>query len=48
LHSLGWSPQKPQRKSRERDEHAVEHWRKRHWPRLKKVPRRRPSPGDSR
>lgn len=48
LHSLGWSAQKPQQRARERDEQAVERWRKRHWPRLKKVPRRRPSPGNSR
>lgn len=48
LRSLGWSAQKPERRARERDEQAVEQWRKRHWPRLKKVPRHRPSPGLSR
>ena len=48
LRSLGWSAQKPQRRARERDEQAIEQWRKQTWPRLKKVARRRPSPGDSR
>jgi len=48
LRSLGWSAQKPQRRARERDEQAIEHWRKQAWPRLKKVARRRASPGDSR
>jgi transposase len=48
LRSLGWSAQKPQRRARERDEAAIERWRQHRWPRLKKVPRRRPPPGISR
>jgi transposase len=48
LRGLGWSPQKPQRRARERDEQAIERWRKQQWPRLKKVPRRRPSTRDPR
>ncbi|MBX7167952.1 MAG: winged helix-turn-helix domain-containing protein [Pirellulales bacterium] len=36
LHSLGFSPQQPQRRARERDEAAVEQWRKSDWPRIKK------------
>lgn len=48
LHGLGWSPQKPERRARERDEHAIGRWRKRDWPRLKKVARRRSSARDSR
>ena len=39
LHSLGWSPQKPERRARERDEEAIQRWVKRDWPRLKKKPK---------
>jgi transposase len=36
LHDLGFSPQKPQRRARERDEAAIERWRRHDWPRIKK------------
>jgi transposase len=36
LHLLGFSPQKPQRRARERDERAIHRWRKHDWPRIKK------------
>ena len=36
LHALGFTPQKPRRKARERDEAAIEHWRREDWPRIKK------------
>jgi transposase len=36
LHDLGFSPQKPQRRARERDEAAIRRWREREWPRIKK------------
>jgi transposase len=36
LHDLGFSPQKPQRRARERDEAAIERWRRDDWPRIKK------------
>jgi transposase len=36
LHSLGWSPQKPQRRALERDEQKVATWIKEEWPRIKK------------
>jgi transposase len=36
LHDLGFSPQKPQRRARERDEAAIERWRRYDWPRIKK------------
>ena len=36
LHALGFTQQKPQRRASERDEPAIERWRKRAWPRLKK------------
>lgn len=36
LRDLGWSCQKPEQRARERDEAAIERWRKREWPRIKK------------
>jgi transposase len=36
LHALGFSPQKPLRRARERDETAIERWRREDWPRIKK------------
>jgi len=36
LHLLGFSPQKPQRRARERDEVAIARWREQDWPRIKK------------
>ena len=36
LHALGFSPQKPLRRARERDEEAIERWRREDWPRIKK------------
>ena len=38
LGQLGLSNQKPDRRALERDESAIEHWRKRTWPALKKTP----------
>jgi len=37
LHALGWSPQKPEARARERDEKAIERWRKKDWSRIKKT-----------
>ncbi|HZN65375.1 MAG TPA: winged helix-turn-helix domain-containing protein [Tepidisphaeraceae bacterium] len=42
LRGLGWSCQKPQCRARERDEEAIERWRRADWPRLKKRRRNRP------
>ena len=42
LHDLGFSPQKPQRRASERDEAAIERWRERDWPRIKKTRGARP------
>lgn len=39
LRKLGWSPQKPEQRARERDELAIARWRRADWPRLKKEPR---------
>lgn len=38
LRTLGWSPQKPQRRAVERDETVVQRWVKTQWPRVKKKP----------
>ncbi|MCC6284961.1 MAG: IS630 family transposase [Phycisphaerales bacterium] len=37
LHSMGLSVQKPEARARERDEAAIERWRKQAWPRIKKT-----------
>ncbi len=39
LHSLGFSPQKPERRAIERDEEEIRRWVKEEWPRIKKKPR---------
>jgi transposase len=36
LRSLGWSPQKPERRAKERDEEEIQRWIKQDWPRIKK------------
>jgi len=36
LHALGWSCQRPEHKARERDEAAIQRWRCKDWPRIKK------------
>lgn len=36
LRSLGWTPQKPERRARERNEEQVRRWRECDWPRIKK------------
>jgi len=36
LHSLQWSPQKPERRALEQDEKAIQHWKQKDWPRIKK------------
>lgn len=38
MHSLRWSPQKPERRALERDERAIERWKREDWPRIKKKP----------
>lgn len=38
LGTLGFSPQKPDRRAIERDEKAVRHWKRHTWPALKKKP----------
>ena len=36
LKALGQSLQKPQRRANQRDEQAIEHWKEKRWPSLKK------------
>jgi transposase len=38
LHSLGWSPQRPQRRAIERDEKAIRQWMRSAWRAIKKKP----------
>jgi transposase len=37
MHSLKWSPQKPERRALERKETEIERWKKKEWPRVKKT-----------
>jgi transposase len=37
MHSLNWSPQKPERRALERDEGAIARWQQKDWPRVKKT-----------
>ena len=38
LIGLGWSPQRPTGRARERNEQEIAHWKKKVWPALKKKP----------
>ena len=38
LHQIGWSHQKPERRAVERDDVAIEKWKRSVWPRVKKTP----------
>ena len=37
MHRLKWSPQKPETRAVERDEEAIERWKRKDWPRVKKT-----------
>jgi transposase len=39
LRALGWTPQRPAGRALERNEAAIEHWKRVRWPALKKTPR---------
>lgn len=39
LHALNWSCQKPEKRATQRDESAIEAWKRRDWPRIKKTRR---------
>jgi len=38
---LGWSPQRPTGRARERNEEEIRNWRKKRWPAIKKKPAKR-------
>jgi len=38
MHDVGWTHQKPERRALERDEEAIERWKRKQWPRVKKTP----------
>jgi hypothetical protein len=38
MHSLGWTPQKPEARALEREEVEIERWKQKEWPRIKKTP----------
>jgi transposase len=42
LVSLGWSPQRPVGKARERNEQQIQTWKRKTWPAIKKKPVRKP------
>ncbi len=44
LRRLGWSAQKPQCRSRRRNPEAIERWRQKEWPRIKKSRGQGPEP----
>jgi transposase len=37
MHSMQWSPQKPERRALERNEEAIERWKQKDWRRIKKT-----------
>ena len=48
LNAMAWSCQRPERRGRGRDEQAIERWRKKEWPRIKKSATKRQKPRISR
>lgn len=47
LRGLGWSCQRPTGQARERDEAAIQRWKRVTWPRLKKTPLAKAGPSSS-
>ena len=47
LVSLGWSPQRPTGRARERNAEEVRNWRKKQWPAIKKKPGKKAAPSSS-
>ena len=47
LRSLGFTPQKPERRAIQRDEQAIVRWKRKSWPALKKRPPARGGPSSS-
>lgn len=47
LRSLGFSPQRPEKRALQRDEQAISAWKRKTWPALKKKPAARGEPSSS-
>ena len=41
LRQLNWSPQRPAGRALERNEEAIEHWKRKTWPGIKKKPQKK-------
>jgi transposase len=41
LRQLNWSPQRPAGRALERDEEAIDHWKRKKWPEIKKKPKKK-------
>jgi transposase len=44
LRSLGWTPQKPTGRAKERDEEAIRYWKRYRWPQVKKKLKKKGKP----
>ncbi len=47
LRSLGFTPQKPEKRALQRDEQAIAQWKRKSWPALKKKPAAKAAPSSS-
>jgi transposase len=47
LRALGWTPQRPAGRALERNEAAIQHWKRERWPKLKKTPKNAAKPSSS-
>jgi transposase len=41
LRQLNWSPQRPAGRALERNEEAIDHWKRKTWPSIKKKPKKK-------
>jgi transposase len=47
LQQLNWSPQRPAGRALERNEEAIEQWKRKTWPAIKKKPKKKGAPSSS-
>ena len=47
LNELGWTPQKPMRRAKQRKEAEIQRWQEERWPELKKRPKQKGGPSSS-
>ena len=47
LKELGWTPQKPIRRAKQRKAEEIQHWKEERWPELKKRPKQKGGPSSS-